>query len=113
MKHMDLCLTVVDRSPGALIRLQGCRENDSRQVRHSGTRWCRSQASMVLTVTRATWLSPSPSGPVAAIHTLEGSHHIVLLIPQSILYEITWFILNRNINYSFFLLNFTNSNLNG
>lgn len=36
MKHMDLCLTVVDRSPGSLIRLQGCRENDSRQVRHSG-----------------------------------------------------------------------------
>lgn len=37
MKHMDLCLTVVDRSPGSLIRLQGCRENDSRQVRPSGS----------------------------------------------------------------------------
>lgn len=33
MKHMDLCLTVVDRAPGSLIKLQGCRENDSRQVR--------------------------------------------------------------------------------
>jgi polypeptide N-acetylgalactosaminyltransferase len=33
VKHMDLCLTVVDRSPGSLVRLQGCRENDSRQVR--------------------------------------------------------------------------------
>lgn len=32
MKHMDLCLTVVDRAPGSLIKLQGCRENDSRQV---------------------------------------------------------------------------------
>lgn len=35
MKHMDLCLTVVDRAPGSLIKLQGCRENDSRQVRPS------------------------------------------------------------------------------
>ena len=33
VKHMDLCLTVVDRAPGSLIKLQGCRENDSRQVR--------------------------------------------------------------------------------
>lgn len=33
VKHMDLCLTVVDRTAGSLIRLQGCRENDSRQVR--------------------------------------------------------------------------------
>lgn len=32
MKHMDLCLTVVDRAPGSLVKLQGCRENDSRQV---------------------------------------------------------------------------------
>lgn len=32
VKHMDLCLTVVDRAPGSLIKLQGCRENDSRQV---------------------------------------------------------------------------------
>lgn len=32
VKHMDLCLTVVDRTPGSLIKLQGCRENDSRQV---------------------------------------------------------------------------------
>lgn len=31
MKHMDLCLTVVDRAPGSLVKLQGCRENDSRQ----------------------------------------------------------------------------------
>lgn len=29
---MDLCLTVVDRTAGSLIKLQGCRENDSRQV---------------------------------------------------------------------------------
>ena len=36
MKHMDLCLTVVDRAPGSLIKLQGCRENDSRQVSMSG-----------------------------------------------------------------------------
>lgn len=33
VKHMDLCLTVVDRTAGSLIRLQGCRENDSRQVK--------------------------------------------------------------------------------
>lgn len=32
MKHMDLCLTVVDRAPGSLIKLQACREDDSRQV---------------------------------------------------------------------------------
>ena len=32
VKHMDLCLTVVDRTAGSLIKLQGCRENDSRQV---------------------------------------------------------------------------------
>ncbi|KAG8123600.1 putative Polypeptide N-acetylgalactosaminyltransferase protein, partial [Naja naja] len=31
VKHMDLCLTVVDRGAGSLIKLQGCRENDSRQ----------------------------------------------------------------------------------
>ncbi|ETE65447.1 Polypeptide N-acetylgalactosaminyltransferase 2 [Ophiophagus hannah] len=31
VKHMDLCLTVVDRAAGSLIKLQGCRENDSRQ----------------------------------------------------------------------------------
>ena len=36
VKHMDLCLTVVDRAPGSLIKLQGCRENDSRQVGASG-----------------------------------------------------------------------------
>ncbi|XP_034080164.1 polypeptide N-acetylgalactosaminyltransferase 2 isoform X5 [Gymnodraco acuticeps] len=32
VKHMDLCLTVVERTAGSLIKLQGCRENDSRQV---------------------------------------------------------------------------------
>ncbi|MGH0138424.1 UNVERIFIED_CONTAM: hypothetical protein FKN15_041095 [Acipenser sinensis] len=31
VKHMDLCLTVVDRASGSQIKLQGCRENDSRQ----------------------------------------------------------------------------------
>nr|XP_054588611.1 polypeptide N-acetylgalactosaminyltransferase 2 isoform X1 [Nothobranchius furzeri] len=31
VKHMDLCLTVVDKTPGSFIKLQGCRENDSRQ----------------------------------------------------------------------------------
>lgn len=36
VKHMDLCLTVVDRAPGSLIKLQGCRENDSRQVGAGG-----------------------------------------------------------------------------
>ncbi|KAG8444316.1 hypothetical protein GDO86_009485 [Hymenochirus boettgeri] len=50
VKHMDLCLTVVDRVPGSLIKLQGCRENDSRQkweqiennakLRHVGTNFC-------------------------------------------------------------------------
>ena len=40
VKHMDLCLTVVDRAPGSLIKLQGCRENDSRQVRLAGTLGC-------------------------------------------------------------------------
>lgn len=34
---MDLCLTVVDRTAGSLIKLQGCRENDSRQVRFGRT----------------------------------------------------------------------------
>lgn len=33
VKHMDLCLTVVDRTASSLIKLQGCRENDSRQVK--------------------------------------------------------------------------------
>lgn len=32
---------------------------------------------------------PSPSDPVAAIPTLEGSHHTVPLTPQLISYEIT------------------------
>lgn len=32
VKHMDLCLTVVERMAGSQIKLQGCRENDSRQV---------------------------------------------------------------------------------
>lgn len=32
VKHMDLCLTVVDRTAGSQIKLQGCRENDSKQV---------------------------------------------------------------------------------
>lgn len=32
VKHMDLCLTVVERVAGSQIKLQGCRENDSRQV---------------------------------------------------------------------------------
>lgn len=36
VKHMDLCLTVVDRTAGSLIKLQGCRENDSRQVNTDG-----------------------------------------------------------------------------
>lgn len=50
VKHMDLCLTVVDRTPGSLIKLQGCRENDSRQkweqiegnskLRHVGSNLC-------------------------------------------------------------------------
>lgn len=53
MKHMDLCLTVVDRSPGSLIRLQGCRENDSRQVRP------RSQAFIASAVMGATCLATS------------------------------------------------------
>lgn len=34
---MDLCLTVVDRTAGSLIKLQGCRENDSRQVKFGRT----------------------------------------------------------------------------
>lgn len=37
VKHMDLCLTVVDRTAGSLIKLQGCRENDSRQVKKQNT----------------------------------------------------------------------------
>ncbi|KAG9344338.1 hypothetical protein JZ751_011007 [Albula glossodonta] len=50
VKHMDLCLTVVDRVAGSQIRLQGCRENDSRQkweqiegnskLRHVGSNLC-------------------------------------------------------------------------
>nr|XP_020642114.1 polypeptide N-acetylgalactosaminyltransferase 2 [Pogona vitticeps] len=50
VKHMDLCLTVVDRAPGSLIKLQGCRENDGRQkweqiesnakLRHVGSNLC-------------------------------------------------------------------------
>lgn len=32
VKHMDLCLTVVERMAGSQIKLQGCRENDSRQA---------------------------------------------------------------------------------
>uniref|UniRef100_A0AAQ5ZDP1 Polypeptide N-acetylgalactosaminyltransferase n=1 Tax=Amphiprion ocellaris TaxID=80972 RepID=A0AAQ5ZDP1_AMPOC len=50
VKHMDLCLTVVDRTAGSLIKLQGCRENDSRQkweqiesnskLRHVGSNLC-------------------------------------------------------------------------
>uniref|UniRef100_A0A4W3GH81 Polypeptide N-acetylgalactosaminyltransferase n=1 Tax=Callorhinchus milii TaxID=7868 RepID=A0A4W3GH81_CALMI len=50
VKHMDLCLTVVDRIPGSLIKLQGCRDNDSRQkweqiennakLRHVGSNLC-------------------------------------------------------------------------
>ncbi|MEQ2282581.1 Polypeptide N-acetylgalactosaminyltransferase 2 [Ameca splendens] len=50
VKHMDLCLTVVDRVAGSLIKLQGCRENDSRQkweqiesnskLRHVGSNLC-------------------------------------------------------------------------
>uniref|UniRef100_A0AAQ4S869 Polypeptide N-acetylgalactosaminyltransferase n=1 Tax=Gasterosteus aculeatus aculeatus TaxID=481459 RepID=A0AAQ4S869_GASAC len=50
VKHMDLCLTVVDRTAGSLIKLQGCRENDSRQkweqiesnskLRHLGSNLC-------------------------------------------------------------------------
>ncbi|MBN3309315.1 GALT2 acetylgalactosaminyltransferase, partial [Amia calva] len=50
VKHMDLCLTVVDRAAGSQIKLQGCRENDSRQkweqiennskLRHVGSNLC-------------------------------------------------------------------------
>ncbi|KAF3823828.1 hypothetical protein GH733_006832 [Mirounga leonina] len=50
VKHMDLCLTVVDRAPGSVIKLQGCRENDTRQkweqiegnskLRHVGSNLC-------------------------------------------------------------------------
>uniref|UniRef100_A0A674NIE0 Polypeptide N-acetylgalactosaminyltransferase n=1 Tax=Takifugu rubripes TaxID=31033 RepID=A0A674NIE0_TAKRU len=50
VKHMDLCLTVVDRTASSLIKLQGCRENDSRQkweqiesnskLRHVGSNLC-------------------------------------------------------------------------
>ncbi|KPP66226.1 polypeptide N-acetylgalactosaminyltransferase 2-like [Scleropages formosus] len=50
VKHMDLCLTVVDRTAGSQIKLQGCRENDSRQkweqiennskLRHVGSNLC-------------------------------------------------------------------------
>uniref|UniRef100_A0A8C2ZS80 Polypeptide N-acetylgalactosaminyltransferase n=1 Tax=Cyclopterus lumpus TaxID=8103 RepID=A0A8C2ZS80_CYCLU len=50
VKHMDLCLTVVDRTAGSLIKLQACRENDSRQkweqiesnskLRHVGSNLC-------------------------------------------------------------------------
>uniref|UniRef100_A0AAY4CHN8 Polypeptide N-acetylgalactosaminyltransferase n=1 Tax=Denticeps clupeoides TaxID=299321 RepID=A0AAY4CHN8_9TELE len=63
VKHMDLCLTVVDRSAGSQIKLQGCRENDSRQkweqienntkLRHVGNNLCldsRSARSGGLTV---------------------------------------------------------------
>lgn len=37
VKHMDLCLTVVDRTAGSQIKLQGCRENDTRQVNKLGS----------------------------------------------------------------------------
>jgi hypothetical protein len=37
---MDLCLTVVDRTAGSQIKMQGCRENDSRQVSEPGTESC-------------------------------------------------------------------------
>lgn len=47
---MDLCLTVVERTAGLQIKLQGCRENDSRQkweqidnnskLRHVGSNLC-------------------------------------------------------------------------
>uniref|UniRef100_A0A8B9LLW8 Polypeptide N-acetylgalactosaminyltransferase n=1 Tax=Astyanax mexicanus TaxID=7994 RepID=A0A8B9LLW8_ASTMX len=63
VKHMDLCLTVVDRTAGSQIKLQGCRENDSRQkweqiennskLRHVGSNLCldsRSARSGGLTV---------------------------------------------------------------
>nr|XP_033794304.1 polypeptide N-acetylgalactosaminyltransferase 2 isoform X2 [Geotrypetes seraphini] len=50
VKHMDLCLTVVERSPSSVLKLQGCRENDSRQkweqiennskLRHVGSNLC-------------------------------------------------------------------------
>uniref|UniRef100_A0A6Q2Z6J9 Polypeptide N-acetylgalactosaminyltransferase n=1 Tax=Esox lucius TaxID=8010 RepID=A0A6Q2Z6J9_ESOLU len=50
VKHMDLCLTVVERTAGSQIKLQGCRENDSRQkweqiesnskLRHVGSNLC-------------------------------------------------------------------------
>uniref|UniRef100_A0A8D0GDF6 Polypeptide N-acetylgalactosaminyltransferase n=1 Tax=Sphenodon punctatus TaxID=8508 RepID=A0A8D0GDF6_SPHPU len=50
VKHVDLCLTVVERAPGSLIKLQGCRENDTRQkweqiesnskLRHVGSNLC-------------------------------------------------------------------------
>uniref|UniRef100_A0A4W4E688 Polypeptide N-acetylgalactosaminyltransferase n=1 Tax=Electrophorus electricus TaxID=8005 RepID=A0A4W4E688_ELEEL len=63
VKHMDLCLTVVERTASSQIKLQGCRENDSRQkweqiennskLRHVGTNLCldsRSARSGGLTV---------------------------------------------------------------
>ncbi|XP_056273573.1 polypeptide N-acetylgalactosaminyltransferase 2-like [Pseudoliparis swirei] len=50
VKHMDLCLTVVDRTAASLIKLQACRENDARQkweqiesnakLRHVGSDLC-------------------------------------------------------------------------
>ncbi|XP_029450039.1 polypeptide N-acetylgalactosaminyltransferase 2 [Rhinatrema bivittatum] len=50
VKHMDLCLTVVERVPASILKLQGCRENDSRQkweqiennskLRHVGSNLC-------------------------------------------------------------------------
>lgn len=48
MKHMDLCLTVVDRAPGSLIKLQGCRENDSRQVSMAWIRYANSGKTRVV-----------------------------------------------------------------
>uniref|UniRef100_A0A8C4WYK1 Polypeptide N-acetylgalactosaminyltransferase n=1 Tax=Eptatretus burgeri TaxID=7764 RepID=A0A8C4WYK1_EPTBU len=50
LKHMDLCLTVTERIPGGLLKLQGCRADDGRQkweqienkikLRHIGSNLC-------------------------------------------------------------------------
>lgn len=52
---MDLCLTVVDRTAGSLIKLQGCRENDSRQVRF-GRAGTSTEQSHTLTTFLTTWI---------------------------------------------------------
>ncbi|KAJ8787329.1 hypothetical protein J1605_005734 [Eschrichtius robustus] len=61
VKHMDLCLTVVDRAPGSLIKLQGCRENDSRQLWHPSEK-------EGLVNTEATVPGPNLLGPASGEH---------------------------------------------